>query len=113
MNMLSLITFAPLIGALVILAIPRDKTRAIQAVAFAFAGFSLLASLALLPQFSRETHEMQFIEKLPWIPSFGVQYFMGIDGLSYPLLLLTTFMSMIALVGSLGIKERVMEYFFW
>lgn len=113
MNMLSLVTFAPLIGALIILFIPREKVKAIQTVAFVFAGLSLLASLAMLPGFDRGTHEMQFVERFAWIPSFGVQYFMGVDGLSYPLVLLTTFMCVIGLVGSLGIENRVKEYFFW
>ncbi len=113
MNMLSLVTFAPLAGALIILMIPKEKVKAIQIAAFVAAGVSLVASLTMLAGFDRATHEMQFVERLAWIPSFGVQYFMGVDGLSYPLVLLTTFMSVIALVGSLGIKERVKEYFFW
>ncbi|MBI3289014.1 MAG: NADH-quinone oxidoreductase subunit M [Elusimicrobia bacterium] len=113
MNMLSLVTFAPLLGALIILMLPKDKEKAIQAVAFAAAGVSLIASLAMIPAFDRATHELQFVERFAWIPSFGIQYFMGVDGLSLPLVLLTTFMSVIALVGSLGIKERVKEYFFW
>jgi NADH-quinone oxidoreductase subunit M len=113
MNMLSLITFAPLVGALIILAIPKEKTRAIQVTAFVAAGISLLASLALIPAFDTNNPGMQFVEKFAWIPSFSVNYHMGADGLSFPLVLLTTFMSVIALVGSLGIENRVKEYFFW
>src|SRR5438132_355001 len=113
MYMLTLVTFAPLIGALIILTIPKEKVKAIQITAFAAAGLSLIASLAMLAGFDRGTHQMQFVERFAWIASFGIQYFMGVDGLSYPLVLLTTFMCVIALVGSLGIKERVKEYFFW
>ncbi len=113
MNMLSLITFAPLVGALIILCIPKEKEKAIQTVAFVFAGISLLASLAMIPGFDKGTHEMQFVERFAWIPSFGVQYYLGVDGLSFPMILLTTFMSVIALIGSLGIEKRVKEYFFW
>ena len=113
MNMLSLVTFAPLAGALIILCIPKEKEKAIQTTAFIFAGISLILSLAMLPGFNRGTHEMQFVERFSWIPSFGVQYFMGVDGLSYPLVLLTTFMCVIGLVGSLGIEKRIKEYFFW
>ncbi|PIR18651.1 MAG: oxidoreductase [Elusimicrobia bacterium CG11_big_fil_rev_8_21_14_0_20_64_6] len=111
--MLSLVTFAPLVGALIILCIPKEKVKAIQIVAFVFAGIALIASLAMLPGFDRGTHEMQFVERFAWIPSFGVQYFMGVDGLSLPLVILTTFMCGIGLVGSLGIEKRVKEYFFW
>ena len=113
MNMLTLVTFAPLVGALIILCIPKEKVKAIQIVAIVFAGIALVASLAMLPGFNRGTHEMQFLERFAWIPSFGVQYFLGVDGLSYPLVLLTTFMSVIALVSSLSIENRVKEYFFW
>ncbi|MBI3565547.1 MAG: NADH-quinone oxidoreductase subunit M [Elusimicrobia bacterium] len=73
----------------------------------------MLASLALIPQFDRSLSTMQFVEKWAWIPSMNVSYFLGVDGLSFPLILLTTFMSFIALIGSLGIENRVKEYFFW
>ena len=63
MNMLTVVTFSPLIGALIILCLPKEKVKAIQTVAFVFAGISLLASLAMLPGFDRGTHEMQFVER--------------------------------------------------
>jgi NADH-quinone oxidoreductase subunit M len=113
MNMLSLITFIPLAGALLVLVLPKEKTRAIQAVALAAAGASLALSAALIPLFNRGTADMQFVERLPWIPSMDIHYVLGVDGLSFPLLLLTTFISFIALIGSLGIKDRIKEYFFW
>ncbi|MDP3543674.1 MAG: NADH-quinone oxidoreductase subunit M [Elusimicrobiota bacterium] len=113
MNMLTVVTFAPLLGALIILCLPKEKVKAIQTVAFIFAGISMIASLAMLPGFDRGTPDMQFIERYAWIPSFGVQYFMGVDGLSFPLVLLTTFMCVIGLIASLGIENRVKEYFFW
>ncbi|HAM35907.1 MAG TPA: oxidoreductase [Elusimicrobia bacterium] len=111
--MLSLITFLPLFGALAILALPKERTRAIQAVALASSGLSLALCVALLFFFSRTSPDMQFVEKLPWIPSIGVQYFLGVDGLSYPLVLLTALMTLVSLIASLNIKNRVKEYFFW
>jgi NADH-quinone oxidoreductase subunit M len=111
--MLSLIIWAPLAGALIVLMLPKENTKAIQAVSFLAAGISLAASLALLPHFDRAAAGMQFVEKWSWIPSLNVSYFLGVDGLSYPLVLLTTFMSVIALIGSMGIEKRVKEYFFW
>ena len=111
--MLSLITWSPLVGALIVLMLPKENKRAIQVVAFLAAGISLAASLWLIPQFDRGVATMQFVEKWSWIPSLNVSYFLGVDGLSFPLVLLTTFMSFIALIGSLGIENRVKEYFFW
>ncbi|NNN06904.1 MAG: NADH-quinone oxidoreductase subunit M [Elusimicrobia bacterium] len=111
--MLSLITWAPLVGALLVLLIPKENVKAIQGVGFLASGVSLLASLLLILSFDRATAGFQFPEQWSWIPSFNVSYHLGVDGLSFPLVLLTTFMSFIALIGSMGIKERVKEYFFW
>lgn len=111
--MLSLITWSPLIGALIVLMLPKENKRAIQIVSFVAAGISLAASLWLIPQFDRGAVAMQFVEKWAWIPSLNVSYYLGVDGLSFPLVLLTTFMTFIALIGSLGVEKRVKEYFFW
>jgi NADH-quinone oxidoreductase subunit M len=111
--MLSLITWAPLAGALIVLLLPKDNVKAIQGVSFVAAGVSLLASILITFSFDRSTAAFQFVEQWVWIPSLNGNYHMGVDGLSLPLVVLTTFMSFIALVGSLGIKERVKEYFFW
>jgi len=111
--MLSLITWAPLIGALIVLTLPKDNAKAIQGVGFLASGASLLASLLLIASFKTGSADMQFVESYAWIPALNVSYHLGVDGLSFPLVLLTTFMSFIALIGSLGIKERVKEYFFW
>ena len=56
---------------------------------------------------------MQFVEKLPWISSFHIEYHLGIDGLSFPLLLLTTLLSFISIIASFSIDKRTKEYFFW
>ena len=113
MNMLSLITFIPLVGALLILATPKDKERLIQGIALTAAAIAFIASLVLFFHFDRGSHEMQFVERMSWIPSMDINYVLGVDGLSFPLLVLTTFMTLVALIGSLGIKTRVKEYFFW
>ena len=113
MNMLSLIAFIPFLGGLVVLCLPPRKERLIQIVALASGGASMVLSALLLFQFDRSTPAMQFVERVPWIPSMDINYFLGVDGLSFPLLLLTTFITFLALVGSLGIRERVKEYFFW
>ena len=102
MNILSLITFLPLAGALLVLALPKEKERTVQIVSLVFSGLSLVLSGALFFLFNRQTADMQFVERLPWIPSIGVQYFMGVDGLSYPLILLTTLLTFVSLIASLN-----------
>src|SRR5208282_2552830 len=113
MNILSLITFVPLLGALVILFIPKEKTKAVHATALAAAGVSFLLSVWALFQFNYSTSGMQFVERFDWIPSFNVHYYLGTDGLSFPLVLLTTLLTLVSLIFSMGVKERVKEYFFW
>ncbi len=113
MNILSLITFLPAAGALVILALPKERERAIQAAALISSGLSLILCGALYVLFNRGTSDMQFVERIPWIPSLGAQYFLGVDGLSVPLVILTALMSFVSLIASLNIKVRIKEYFFW
>ena len=113
MNLLSLVTFIPLLGAIVVLCLPKERVRAIQSVALATAAISFIISVGMFFLFDRATPAMQFVEHYDWIPSMGVSYFLGVDGLSFPLVILTTFMTLIALIGSLGITNRVKEYMFW
>ena len=113
MNILSLITFLPLAGALIVLALPKERERTVQTVALVSSGLSVILCGVLYFLFNRASSDMQFIERMPWIPSMDVQYFLGVDGLSCPLVLLTALMSFVSLIASLNIKLRVKEYFFW
>jgi NADH-quinone oxidoreductase subunit M len=56
---------------------------------------------------------MQLVERHAWIPVFDIHYYLGVDGLSMPLVLLTTLLSLISVIASYGIENRVKEYFFW
>ena len=95
---LSIILFTPLVGALLILLINKQNENAIRWVAniAAFAGF--LVSVPLWFWFNPQTADFQFIERAPWIPSVGAEYFLGVDGLSTLLVLLTTMMGTIAVL---------------
>lgn len=107
---LSVICFLPVLGALVLLFL-KDE-RAVKLVANAFALATFLVSLRLVPAFDSGTLRMQFVEKVPWVPSLGIQYFMGIDGLSLLLVLLTTLLSAISVLCSwYSITHRVKEYY--
>ncbi len=108
--LLSTLIVLPLLGALVLLFIPRANDRAIRyfAVLVAFAAF--VVSIALFVGFRAEA-DLQFVERVAWIPQFGIAYYVGVDGLSILLVLLTTFLMVIALGGSwVGVTERVKEY---
>src|SRR3989338_7780541 len=113
MHVLSVLTWLPLLGGLVILMIPKEQKMAARAVAALASGATLVVSLWLWAHFSGVAAGFQFIEKVAWIPAFRIQYFLGVDGLSLPLLVLTTLLSLLAIIASFHIHERVKEYFFF
>ncbi len=109
---LSVIVFLPLIGAIVI-ALMGAKPKQIKLVAAAFATASFILSLKVFATYDGSLSGVQFVEQVSWIPGLSVQYYMGVDGLSLPLLLLTTFIGMVAVFVSWKIDLRVREYFAW
>ncbi len=110
---LSLLTFLPLIGGIIILFTKKENSQLHRTVSTVFAGVTFLLSLGLLTKFDSSLATMQFIEKIPWIATFNIEYHLGVDGLSFPLVLLTTFLSLISIIASYGIDKRTKEYFFW
>jgi len=108
---LSLVVFAPLIGALVLLLVPGDNHRAIRWIALLASLVSFALSLLLLG-YDPAGAEFQFREDLPWIEAFGMRYTLGVDGLSLVLVLLTTLLSAVAIFYSWEpIQQRVKEYY--
>ncbi len=108
---LSVILFLPAAGAIVIgLLIKEARTARITAALFTFVAFAL--SLALFVMFDRGVG-LQFVEKYVWIESLGARYYLGIDGLSLPMVILTTFLGFVVVFVSWKINIRVKEYFVW
>jgi NADH-quinone oxidoreductase subunit M len=109
---LSLILFTPLAGALLLLLVNKENVAAIRWIANAVALVGFVISIPLWFWYNPGSGEFQFVERLPWIPSIGAEYFLGVDGLSALLILLTTMMGFIAILSSWGaITERVKEYY--
>ncbi|MCP4569655.1 MAG: NADH-quinone oxidoreductase subunit M [FCB group bacterium] len=103
--------FTPLLGALVIFFIDREKHNAIRWVATFFSFVALLLTLLILRDYNWATSEMQFMELHNWIPALGAQYILGLDGISVPMMVLTGLLSLISIVISFNITKRVKEYF--
>ena len=111
-NYLSLILFTPLVGALLLLFVNKQNENAIRWIAnvVAFVGFAI--SIPLWFWVNPQIAEYQLVERLQWIPSIGAEYFLGVDGFSTLLILLTTMMGFIAVLSSwTAITERVKEYY--
>ncbi|HYZ87172.1 MAG TPA: NADH-quinone oxidoreductase subunit M [Bryobacteraceae bacterium] len=111
-HLLSLILFTPLAGALLLLLIPSSNKSAIRLWANIVAAAGFLLTLPLLAQFNNAATGFQFVEKASWIPSLGVQYFLGVDGISLLLVLLTALLGFLAILSSWSaIDMRVKEYY--
>src|SRR5713101_6303739 len=113
-HILSVILFTPLVGMVALLFIPGEKKDTIRwwSNIVMFAGF--LATLPLVFWFSRETPDRQFkfIEQHDWIPSIGAQYFLGIDGISFLLIMLTAVLGFLSVLSSWSaVGERTKEYY--
>ncbi|GAB4270706.1 MAG: NADH-quinone oxidoreductase subunit M [Deferrisomatales bacterium] len=110
---LSLITFLPLVGAVVVLCMNKQATGAIRGWTLLVSVVTFLASLPLWVGFDPLNGGMQFVERAPWISSLGIQYYLGIDGISLWLVLLTTFLTVICVLSSWTIEKHVKEYMFF
>lgn len=108
---LSVVTFIPLFGAIVLLLVDRENKSLIRGITFATGLIDFFVSLPLFFMFKDGTSEMQFVERYEWIGSFGVDYSMGIDGISLFMVLLTTFISAICYLSTwTAVEKHVKEF---
>ncbi len=107
---LTIVTFLPLLGAIILLFINGEKQERIKRVALAIAFVDFIISLPLFILFKSDTADFQFVQNVPWIKEFGISYHVGIDGISLFLFLLTSFLSLICILASWNIKDRIKEY---
>ena len=112
-SMLTVVVFLPALGALIIaLFVPKTNENAIKLVANAVALVDFALSLVLLQGFEIATTQLQHVTKVSWIPQLGIEYFIGIDGISLLLVILTTGLGFIAVLSSWTyIQERLKEYY--
>ncbi|MCG8355540.1 MAG: NADH-quinone oxidoreductase subunit M, partial [Kiloniellales bacterium] len=111
---LSLVTFLPLVGAIFILAIRGEEEVVARNARFVALWTSLMTfvlSLFIWFDFERGTAEFQMVERIDWMPAFGIAYHMGVDGISMPFVLLCTLLTPLCVIASWdAIKVRVKEY---
>ncbi|HEV8524991.1 MAG TPA: NADH-quinone oxidoreductase subunit M [Terriglobales bacterium] len=117
-HILSIILFTPMVGALLLLFVPKESKNAIRWLANIFALLGFLVSVPLVPWFWAVKDQPGFLFKEGslnnWIPSIGASYLIGIDGISFLLIMLTTLLGWISILSSWdAIQERVKEYYIW
>ena len=111
-HILSTILFTPLVGAILMLFIPRTNANAHRLMGNLFGLLGLAVSLPLLWRFKFGAPDFQFQQRLDWIPSINAHYFLGIDGISFLMVMLTTVLGAIAILSSWSaIHKREKEYY--
>lgn len=112
---LPIITFIPLVGVVIVMFIPKEKATPIKVVSLVVSLIPLALSVWLWAAYDRGGPQfpegVQFGVRVPWIPSLGVNFAMGVDGLSVPLVFLTALLTTLSLLYSFIIAERPKEYF--
>ncbi|OGN89967.1 MAG: oxidoreductase, partial [Chloroflexi bacterium RBG_13_46_9] len=112
-NILSAIIFLPMLGAALVAFVPGLTRNWIRGIAFVFTLASFALGIVVFLQFNRESIGIQFEEVISWIPAINANYHVGVDGLSMPLMVLTTFLGFMVILISWKEETRVREYFAW
>ncbi len=108
---LSTLLLLPAFGAAVLLMLPGERVRLIRFTAIGFSLFTLALSWGLLERFDIAAGGIQMLEQHAWNPRLGTSFALGLDGFSYPMVLLATLLCLVALLASHGIRERVKGYY--
>ena len=109
--LLSLGIWTPIIGGILVLFVGDEKPGAVRKIALLVSILTFLLTLPLYSEFNSDTHLMQFVERNSWIPAFNIEYFIGIDGISMPLILLTSFTTVVVVISAWEvIQYRVSQY---
>jgi NADH-quinone oxidoreductase subunit M len=122
---LTFLTFIPILGMILILFLPNNKVQMIKSITLFATGAQVILSVILLTAFDyslggiNDASSFQFVEKFrwiniegfPWIGTIKIDYFMGVDGLSTPLILLTSIVMLIATLSSWKISKSIKGYF--
>ncbi|MDX1572482.1 MAG: NADH-quinone oxidoreductase subunit M [Methylophaga sp.] len=108
--LLSLLIWLPIVGGIGVL-LCRDNAYAARWLALLVSMVTMLLSFGLYIGFNSSTAQMQFVERLPWVETFNIEYFLGIDGFSMPLMILTTISTLLVVIaGWQVIKDRIAQY---
>jgi NADH-quinone oxidoreductase subunit M len=110
-HLLSLLIWLPIVGGFAVLGL-NDRIETAKWLSLIVSGLTLIFSVPLYTSFKIGTAAMQFVERSPWISTIHSEYYLGVDGISMPLILLTTFTTVLIVIASWSnIEKRVAQYF--
>src|SRR6185295_14774745 len=111
MPLLTLLVIVPLAGAALVAMVSKEREGLIHRVALAASLIVFVLTLVLWARFDPASADFQFVERHAWIPAFGIEYFVGVDGISLFLIVLTAFLTPLALLSSWeSIHKRVKAF---
>ena len=108
---LSVIVLTPIIAGMIILLIPSDRKVVVRYVALAAASLALVLSAVVYISYNPAVGGYQFVENYSWMPELGITYYVGVDGMNAPLVLLTGIVMFTGVLISWGIDDRPREFF--
>jgi NADH-quinone oxidoreductase subunit M len=108
---LTILLLLPALGAVMVVALPGSNVVLIRRVALVVSILTLVPAWSLLLGFDTRVGGLQFFERHTWNPRLGTSFSLGLDGFSYPMVLLATLLSLVAVLASGGIRERVKGYY--
>jgi NADH-quinone oxidoreductase subunit M len=108
---LSVIVLTPIIAGMIILLVPKDRKNAVRYIALSAATIDLVLSVIVYFSYQISTGGYQFVEKYDWLPQLGISYYVGVDGINAPLVLLTGIVMFTGVLISWGVDDRPREFF--
>jgi NADH-quinone oxidoreductase subunit M len=111
-HLLSVLIGLPIVGGCAVLGLGSGRASAARWTSLLVAALTLLCSVALVIAYNGASAEMQFVERAVWIPALNAKFYLGVDGISVPLILLTTFTTVLVVIAGWGsVEKRVSQYF--
>src|SRR3990172_7573661 len=114
---LTVITFTPIVAAVILLLLPSDKKTLLKTIALIATAICLALSIVVFVTYDQQAgatdpaRQFQFQEQVPWVPSLGISYHVGADGINLPMILLTGIVAFGGVMISWGIEDRTREFF--
>lgn len=108
---LSSILLCPLAGLIIVLLIPRSQVMLVRLVSLIASSGTLILSLMMISAFDPRNADYQFVESIPWIPRYGIDYALGVDGLSITMVLLTSIVIFCGVICSWVVTYRVKDFY--
>ena len=108
---LTALTLVPVVGGMIVVGLSGEQKKLSRRLAFLFSLISLAVTALIWANFDSTATELQLVERHDWIPTLGIQYFVGIDGLGLVMILLTAVVVPMALLASRNVEEKAPIYF--